>query len=56
MNCIECEHFKILYPPMGHYDSGMAKCEKHDLIVEYISKQKLKKLICVEEEEGSDER
>ena len=55
MNCIECEHFKILYPPMGHYDSGMAKCEKHDLIVEYISKQKLKKLICVEEEEGSDE-
>lgn len=25
MNCIECEHFKILYPPMGHYDSGKGK-------------------------------
>ena len=55
MNCIECEYFKILYPPMGHYDSGMAKCEKHDLIVDYISKQKLKKLTCVEEVEEQHE-
>lgn len=56
MNCVECEHFKILYPPMGHYDCGRAKCEKHDLVVDYINKRKLKKLTCIEEVEVSDER
>lgn len=53
--CSECEHFKILYPPMGMYDSGMAKCEKHDLVVGYFSKQKLNNLTCVEEEGGMNE-
>lgn len=48
--CSECEHFKILYPPMGMYDSGMAKCEKHDLVTDYFSKQKLNNLTCVEED------
>ena len=37
---------------MGNYDSGMAKCKKHDLVVDYFSKQKLNKLTCVEEEGG----
>ena len=48
--CSECEHFEIQYPPMGFYDSGMAKCEKHDLVVDYFGKQKLNKLTCVEED------
>lgn len=48
--CSECKHFEIQYPPMGNYDSGMAKCKKHDLVVDYFSKQKLNKLTCVEEE------
>lgn len=47
--CINCEHFKVLYPPMGNYDNGQAKCEKHDLVVDYFSKQKLNRLTCVEE-------
>lgn len=47
--CIDCKHFKILYPPMGKYDNGQAKCEKHNLIVDYFSKQKLKRLTCIEE-------
>ena len=53
--CSECEHFEIQYPPMGFYDSGMAKCKKHDLVVDYFSKQKLNKLTCVEEEGGLHE-
>lgn len=48
--CSECEYFEIQYPPMGNYDSGMAKCKKHDLVVDYFSKQKLNKLTCVEED------
>lgn len=51
MNCIECENFKILYPPMGLYDSGRARCEKYDLIVDYLSKQKLNRLTCVEQKD-----
>ena len=47
MNCINCEHFKVLYPPMGKYDSGMAKCKKYDLVVDFFSKQKLGELTCV---------
>lgn len=51
MNCIECENFKILCQPMGKYDSGQAKCKKHDLVVDFFSKQKLNKLTCIEESE-----
>ena len=48
MKCNECEHFKVLYPPLeNNYDSGMAKCEKYDLVVDWFSKQKLNKLVCV---------
>ena len=50
MKCNECEHFKILYPPLeDNYDSGLAKCEKYDLVVDWFSKQKLNKLVCVKE-------
>lgn len=49
MKCNQCEHFKILYPPMGKYDSGQAKCEKHDLVVDFFSKQKLNQLTCIKE-------
>ena len=49
MCCIECEYFKILYPPMGKYDNGRAECKKYDLVVDFFSKQKLNKLTCVED-------
>lgn len=51
MKCIQYEHFKILYPPMGKYDNGRAKCKKHDLVVDFFSKQKLNKLTCIEDSE-----
>lgn len=51
MKCTECEYFKVLFPPMGKYDSGQAKCKKHDLVVDFFSKQKLNKLTCIEESE-----
>lgn len=54
MKCLECPHFKVQYNPIGKistglWDFGRARCEKHDLIVVFASKQKLKKLVCVEE-------
>lgn len=49
MKCIECEHFQIVCQPMGKYDAGMAKCKKHDLVVDFMSKQKLNKLVCIEQ-------
>lgn len=54
MKCCECPHFKIQYDPIGKistglWDFGRARCEKHDLIVDFASKRKLKELVCVEE-------
>ena len=50
--CKECEHFRYLYPPMGQYDAGRVACKKYDLVKDYISKQSLNRLTCVEEMEG----
>ena len=50
--CWECPHLKIQYEPLrgigGVWDFGRAKCEKHDLIVDFPDRRKLKKLECVE--------
>lgn len=51
MKCTECEYFKVLFPPMGKYDSGQAKCSKYGLVVDFFGKQKLNKLTCIEESE-----
>lgn len=55
MKCWECEHFKILYKPLGKistglWDMGKAKCMKHDLYVEFADHRKLMKLNCIEKE------
>lgn len=56
MKCADCPHFKILYGPIGKrteiWDFGKAKCEKHDLYVDFASKRKLNKLECLEEQDG----
>ena len=56
--CWECPHFKILYEPLHGigelYDSGRAKCKKHDLIVDFLDHRKLKKLECVEKPPKED--
>lgn len=54
MKCCDCSFFKIQYDPIGKintglWDFGRARCEKHDLIVDFASKRKLKELVCVEE-------
>lgn len=54
MKCWDCPHFKIQYEPIGKiktgiWDFGRAKCNKHDLIVNFPDHRKLKKLQCVEE-------
>lgn len=58
MKCVDCPHFKILYGPIGKgpdiWDFGRAKCEKHDLYVDFASKRKLNQLKCWEEEYGLD--
>ncbi len=53
--CFDCPSFKILYEPIGKirtgiWDFGKAKCVKHDLVVDFASHRKLKKLECVEEQ------
>lgn len=52
MKCKGCPYFKILYDPIGKgmdlWDFGRAKCEKHDLYVDFASKRKLNKLKCIE--------
>lgn len=52
--CVECEFFHDLYKPIkgdgiGVYDAGRCKCEKHNLVCDYVSTQQLNKLVCIEE-------
>ena len=50
--CWECEHFKINYEPLRSgpdiYDLGRASCKKYDLIVDFASHRKLKRLVCAD--------
>ena len=48
-HCKDCEYFKVICQPMGHYEAGQAECKKHNMIVDFLSTQKLNRLICVEE-------
>ncbi len=52
--CYDCEHFKVLCEPvkvvgLGYKEAGTAICKKHDLVVDFITYGKLKKLTCVED-------
>lgn len=49
--CMECPYFHIAYPPVKGVDFGKAECRKHDLVTEWVTRHKLKKLVCVEEGE-----
>lgn len=52
-NCKDCEHFYIISKPMEHFEAGQVGCNKHNLITEYVSIQKINNLTCIEE--GSEE-
>lgn len=60
MKCMDCPHFRIQQEPIraiggGYWDLGLAKCLKHDLIVDFSNHGKLKKLECVRPEDESNE-
>lgn len=47
--CIECEHFHIRQEPLPHhFDTGLAECRKHNLVVDFFNHGKLNRLECVE--------
>ena len=54
MRCVECQHFQIEYDPWKGIDFGKVTCKKHGLVCDYISKQQLGKLECVEERKNGD--
>jgi isoprenylcysteine carboxyl methyltransferase (ICMT) family protein YpbQ len=53
MKCKDCQHFKVKYEPLRSlgaiWDTGLAVCEKHDLVCDWLTKQQLNRLECVEE-------
>ena len=48
MSCVDCPHFKIRQKPLKGVDFGLAVCEKHNLQCDYVSKQQLRRLECVD--------
>ena len=50
MLCKDCEYFKILQEPIRGFDGGIARCEKHNLSVEFLNHSKFEWLSCVEED------
>lgn len=49
--CKDCENFHIRQEPLPHhYDTGLAECKKHKLVVDFYNHGKLNKLKCVEEQ------
>lgn len=53
--CKDCEHFKIIQEPIKGFDWGMAKCKKHDLVVDFINKGKFRWLSCIEQNNEREE-
>lgn len=51
MRCIDCEHFKDVQKPMMPWDTGRCICEKYELHCDYVSKQHLSRLECVEDDD-----
>lgn len=55
MQCTKCEYFKVVQNPLkgekGLMDTGMARCTKHDLVVDFVSTQHINRLTCVEDKE-----
>lgn len=47
MKCKDCSYFKIAYEPMMPFDMGLAICTKYNLEVDFPSKRKINRLVCV---------
>lgn len=46
--CAECSHFLIWYEAMMPWDTGKAVCDKHNLVVDFVSRQQINKLECID--------
>lgn len=59
MKCADCEHLKVVYPPIrgpfGCIELGRARCMKHDLIADFTNMTKFRKMDCQGESEGENE-
>ena len=59
MTCDKCQHFKILYEPLRTkgdlWDLGRAKCEKHNLITDFATHGKFKRLECPDMERSRND-
>lgn len=55
MKCKDCKDFCIVAEPIrddvGVWDLGMARCEKYNMVVDFIDHRKLNKLECVRGEQ-----
>lgn len=53
MKCVDCPHFRIRSYPLKAggecWDLGLAVCDKHSLVVDWMSKLGLKRLRCVDD-------
>ena len=60
MRCKDCKHFKIEYEPYKSggvcWDTGLARCMKHDLVTDFITHKKFETLECIENESGQSDR
>ena len=60
VRCTECPHFRIAQRPIHSngdiVDTGLARCKKYDLVVDFFSERKLNKLVCVDEMEKKNGR
>jgi hypothetical protein len=48
MKCKDCPHFYIQQKPIKGFDFGLARCRKHNLVVDFRTMQKVNMLECVE--------
>ena len=54
MKCTECPEFKIICEPANYTGmkmEGLVICEKHGLSCDYVSKQQISRLECIEDSE-----
>ena len=47
MLCKNCQFFEILYEPLKDIDFGKAKCNKYDLVTDFLGHGKFNKLSCI---------
>ena len=55
MKCKDCPYFKLVMKPIKHVYSGLARCLKHDLVVDLVSMRQINRLKCVEEEQEKEQ-